>query len=103
MKEKKQSKKLKSKEELLIIMNDHLITQQNIAERLRQKAEAFIEEEDPTKEGKTKRNSYLNAYNVQVDAVSRTSKTLINIYNSSLENEEEQQRKENGIEDELVD
>lgn len=100
---KKQASKLKSKEELLSIMNEHLETQQRIAERLREKAESFIEEEDPTKEGKTKRNSYLNAYNTQVDAVSRTSKTMINIYNSSLENEEELQRKEEGIIESLVD
>lgn len=100
---KEKQSKLKSKEELLSIMNEHLITQQKLAERLREKAESFIEEEDPTKEGKTKRNSYLNAYNVQVDAVSRTSKTLINIYNSSLANEEEQQKQEEGIIETLVD
>ena len=91
--------KLKSKEELLRIMNEHLITQQRFAERLREKAEKFIEDEDGTKEGKSKRNSYLNAYNTQVEAVSKTSKTMINIYNSSLENEEEQERNSESLVD----
>lgn len=80
----KQKAKLKSKEELLQIMNEHLATQQMFAEQLKSKAEKFIEDENLDKEGKKNRNSYLNAYNAQVDAVSRTSKTMINIYNSSL-------------------
>lgn len=85
----KEKAKLKSKEELLTIMNDHLATQQRFAEKLKVKAEKYIDDEDLDKEGKKNRNSYLNAYNVQVDAVSRTSKTMINIYNSSLEEDEE--------------
>lgn len=82
--------KLKSKEELLTIMNEHLATQQKFAEKLKEKAEKFIDDETLDKEGKKNRNSYLNAYNTQVDAVSRTSKTMINIYNSSLDNDEEE-------------
>lgn len=88
---KAKQSKLKSKEELLEIMNEHLATQQKFAEKLKEKAEKFIDDEDTSKEGKQKRNSYLNAYNVQVDAVSRTSKMMITIYNSSLENGEEEE------------
>lgn len=90
-KEEKQVQKIKSKEELLSIMNEHLATQQKFAEILKQKAEKFISDETLDKDGKKNRNSYLNAYNVQVDAVSRTSKTMINIFNSSLENGEEEE------------
>lgn len=82
--------KLKSREELLEIMNDHLATQQILAEKLKVKAETSIDEDSFTKEDKKKRNSYLNAYNSQVDAVSRTTKTLISIYNSSITNGEEE-------------
>lgn len=88
---KNEKAKLKSKEELLSIMNDHLATQQKFAEKLKSKAEKFIDDESLDKEGKKNRNSYLNAYNAQVDAVSRTSKTMINIYNSSLENDGEEE------------
>lgn len=87
---KAQANKLKSKEELLEIMNDHLKTQQKFAETLKTKAEKFIEDEELDKEGKKNRNSYLNAYNTQVDAVSRSVKTMISIFNSSLQNDEEE-------------
>lgn len=83
--------KIKSKEELLNIMNDHLATQQKFAKTLKEKAEKFIDDENLDTNGKKNRNSYLNAYNVQVDAVSRTAKTMINIFNSSLENGEEEE------------
>ena len=89
--------KLKSREELLTIMNEHLATQQKFAEKLKEKAESTIDLDAPTTEDKKRRNSYLNAYNQQVDAVSRTTKTMINIYNSSLNDEEEE------YEDSLVD
>ena len=89
--------KLKSREELLTIMNEHLATQQKFAEKLKEKAESAIDLDAPTTEDKKRRNSYLNAYNQQVDAVSRTAKTMINIYNSSLNDEEEE------YEDSLVD
>lgn len=82
--------RLKSKEELLEIMNEHLATQQKFAKMLKEKAEKFIDEEDTSKDGKRNRNSYLNAYNMQVDAISRTSKIMIAIFNSSLENGEEE-------------
>ena len=88
---KAQANKLKSKEELLEIMNEHLKTQQKFAETLKAKAEQFIDDDDLDKEGKKKRNSYLNAYNTQVDAVSRTTKTMISIFNSSLQNDEEEE------------
>lgn len=93
--------KIKSKEELLQIMNEHLTTQQKFAMQLKAKAEQFIDVEDEEDDSKTKkkRRSYLGAYNAQVDAVSRTSASMIKIFNSSLENEEEQ---ENGS-DSLVD
>lgn len=92
--------KLKSKEELLDIMNKHLETQQKFAETLKAKAEKFINDENLDDAGKKKRNSYLNAYNVQVDAVSRTTKTMISIVNSSLQNNEEQEEE---YSDSLVD
>lgn len=88
---KAQANKLKSKEELLEIMNEHLKTQQKFAETLKAKAEKFIEDEELDKEGKKNRNSYLNAYNTQVDAVSRSVKTMISIFNSSLQNDEEEE------------
>lgn len=88
---KAQANKLKSKEELLEIMNEHLNTQQKFAETLKAKAEKFIEDEELDKEGKKNRNSYLNAYNTQVDAVSRSVKTMISIFNSSLQNDEEEE------------
>lgn len=85
-------KKLKSKEELLEIMNEHLIAQQNFALTLKKKAEQFInvDEDDETKESKKKRNSYLYSYNAQVDAISRTSASMIKILNSSLDDGEEE-------------
>ena len=91
--------KLKSREELLEMMNDHLATQQKFAEKLKVKAENAIDDDSFSKEDKKKRNSYLNAYNCQVDAVSRTAKTMINIFNSSITNGEE----EDDYSDSLVD
>lgn len=85
----KQGKKLKSKDELLSIMNDHLIMQQEIAETLKSKALSFIDE-DSDDDGKKKKNRYLNEYNQQVDAISRTASALIRIYSSSLANGEQE-------------
>ena len=86
--------RIKSKEELLEIINDHFVTQQNFALKLKEKAEKYTDidddEEDDSKT-KKKRRSYLSAYNAQVDAVSKTVVTLIKINNSSLMNEEEQE------------
>lgn len=93
----KQQKRIKSKEELLEIMNGHLSTQQMFAERLKEKAERYIdvEESEDTTSNKKKRNSYLSSYNAQVDAVSRTSASMIKIFNSSLEDGEEEDGSEN--------
>lgn len=87
-------KRIKSKEELLDIMNEHLSTQQKFAIQLKEKAEQYIDVDDEEDDSKTKkkRRSYLSAYNAQVDAVSRTSASMIKIFNSSLENEEEQEK-----------
>ena len=87
VKNKKKSS-LKSKDELLKIMNDHLEQQQQFAEKLKGQALKYIsiDEGDSDNDIKKKKNHYLNAYNQQVDAVSRTSATMIRIYNSSLEN-----------------
>ena len=82
--------KLKSREELLAIMNEHFETQQRFAEELRDSAQAYINKDELTTEDQKKRNSLLHAYNQQVDAVSRTTKTMINIYNSSLNEEDEE-------------
>ena len=85
---KDKKKNLKSKDELLKIMNDHLVQQQEFAERLKTQALKYIsvDEEESDSDTKKKKNHYLNAYNQQVDAVSRTSATMIRIYSSSLEN-----------------
>lgn len=98
---KKAKKKLKTKEELLEIMSEHLETQQMFALRLREKAESFIDldEEEDTQSNKKKRNAWLNSYNAQVDAVSRTSASMIKIFNSALDNGEE----EDDSSDSLVD
>lgn len=91
--------KIKTKEELLEIMNSHLDTQQNFALKLKAKAEFFVDEDEDSKENKKKRNSWLSAYNAQVDAVSRTSASLLKIFNSDLSNGEE----EDDSSDTLVD
>lgn len=84
--------RIKSKEELLEIINDHFVTQQNFALKLKEKAEKYtdIDDDEDDNKAKKKRRSYLSAYNAQVDAVSKTVVTLIKINNSSLQNEEEQ-------------
>lgn len=84
--------KIKTKEELLEIMNEHLTTQQMFALKLKSKAEQYVDVdgEDDNKDSKKKRNSYLSSYNAQVDAVSRTSASLLKIFNSSLEENEEE-------------
>lgn len=88
----KAKKKIKTKEELLEIMNEHLTTQQKFALKLKAKAESYldVDGEDDTRDTKKKRNSYLNSYNAQVDAVSRTSASMIKILNSNLEDVEEE-------------
>lgn len=88
----KAKKKIKTKEELLEIMNEHLTTQQKFALKLKAKAESYldVDDEDDTRDTKKKRNSYLNSYNAQVDAVSRTSASMIKILNSNLEDVEEE-------------
>lgn len=86
----KQARNLKSKDELLCIMNDHLIVQQDFAERLKKKAIKYIDDEEEDEGGKKKKNKYLNDYNQQVDAISRTASALIRIQSSSLENAEEE-------------
>lgn len=93
----KDKAKLKSREELLDIMNEHLVAQQKFAEKLKNKAEKYIEDDSKDKMDIKARNSYIHAYNNQVDAVSRTSKMMISIYNSTFENGEEE------AEDSLVD
>lgn len=95
----KKKAKLTSREELLEIMNEHLATQQMFAEKLKNKAELYIDDGGTSSEDKKNRNSYLNAYNQQVDAVSRTTKTMMNIFNSSYSGENE----EEDLSDSLVD
>lgn len=100
VKKKKQSE-LKSKEELLEIVNSHLVTQQEMAEKLRQKALKYVDKEDgKNKDDKKARNQYIYAYNQQVEAVSKTVSTLIKIQNSSLKNDKEIEEEES---DELID
>lgn len=85
----KKQKEIKSKEELLEIMNDHFKTQQEIALKLKQRAIASIDDEDAT--DKKSVNKYLHAYNNQVEAVTKTSKMMISIYNSSYEESDEEE------------
>lgn len=97
----KAKRKLKTKEELLEIMNEHLVTQQMFALKLKEKAESYIdvEEDEDNQSNKKKRNAWLNSYNAQVDAVSRTSASMIKIFNSALDDGEE----EDNSTDSLVD
>lgn len=89
----------KTKDELLDIVNEHLQTQLQFAETLKQKALQYIDVEEDTKESKSKTNRWLNAYNQQVDALSRTSSLLIKITSSSLENGEEDEKEEDSLVD----
>lgn len=98
---KKKSTELKSKEELMEIMNNHLITQQEMAEKLKTKALKFIDKEEDKREDKKNRNQYIYAYNQQVEAVSKTASALIKIQGSSLMNEN--QLKEENQTGDLVD
>lgn len=84
-------KKLKSKDELLSIMNDHLIIQQEIAETLKEKALNFMNDEDDEDYKGKKKNRHLNEYNQQVDAISRTASALIRIQSSNLQNDEKEE------------
>lgn len=88
MKKQARENNIKSKEELLEIMNEHFKTQQEFALKLKKKAEKFIDDDEPDKK---QVNRYLHAYNQQVEAVTKTSKMMINIYNSSYENGEEEE------------
>ena len=100
-KKKNKQGELKSKEELLEIMNSHLITQQEMAEKLKTKALKYVDKDDDSKQDKKQRNQYIYAYNQQVEAVSKTASTLIKIQNSSLKNGKELEEEEQS--DELVD
>lgn len=91
---------IKSKDELLKMMNDHLTQQQAFAMKLKNKALQYIDEEE--KEDKKKRNQFLSSYNMQVDAVSRTASTIIKIYNSELSNGEEDEKEKDNSNEELV-
>ena len=90
-----------TKDELLEIMNRHLKKQQEIAEKLLLKAESVLDCDEVDNDTKKKRNHYINAYNTQVDAVSRTSASMLRIYNSSLESEEDEQEEKQS--DSLID
>lgn len=85
---KKKQKDIKSKEELLEIMNDHFKTQQEFALKLKEKARSFIDDEEGDKK---MINKYLHAYNTQVEAVTKTSKMMISIYNSSYEESDQEE------------
>lgn len=90
----RQKKDIKSKEELLEIMNDHFKTQQEFAIKLKEKAQSFIDDED----GDNKKiNKYLHAYNSQVEAVTKTSKMMISIYNSTYEEDSEEEQQTNSL------
>lgn len=91
--------KLKTKDELLNIMNQHLVQQQQIALELKKQALIYLKSNKDDSETKKKKNHYINSYNQQVDAVSRTSATMIRIYNSSLENGNETEESGKGLVD----
>ena len=85
----KQVSKLKTKDELLQIMSDHLTQQQEFALQLKEKAIYYVNLEGTKKEDTKMKNHFLNAYNTQVDAVSRTSSAMIKVYGSSLQNKDD--------------
>ena len=87
-----------TKEELLDMMNEHLLQQQAFALELKAKAEMYLSDDEPDKETKRLRNQYLYSYNKQVEAVSKTSSTMIKIYNSSIFDDDEEENY-----DDLVD
>lgn len=91
---KKKQSNLKTKDELLEIMNEHLSQQQEFAEKLKAKAKYYVDSEGTDKEDNKKKNHYLNAYNTQVDAVARTTSAMIKIYGSQLETSEEKQEEQ---------
>lgn len=92
--------KRKSKDELLDIIYSHLQTQIEFADKLKVRALQYIDSEEKD-DGKKKRvSSFLNAYNTQVDALSRTTSTMIRLQNSSYTNGEETEEESN---DSLVD
>lgn len=95
----KQESKLKTKDELLQIMSDHLSQQQEFAEQLKEKAIFYVNNEGTDKEDTKMKNHYLNAYNTQVDAVSRTSSAMIKIYGSSLQNTNEKEKESKSLVD----
>ncbi len=98
-KKTKVKKEKHDKSELLEIMNEHLSTQQEFALILKEKARKYIKGDDENGDDKKKRNSYLNTYNQQVDAVSRTVSSLIKINSSSIENEENEEESSNSLVD----
>lgn len=91
----RQKKDIKSKEELLEIMNDHFKTQQEFAIKLKEKAQSSIDDEEGSDSKKV--NKYLHAYNSQVEAVTKTSKMMISIYNSTYEEESEEEQQTNSL------
>lgn len=102
--EEKQSN-LKTKDELLQMMNDHLAQQQEFAIRLKDKAKFYVDAEGTEDEDTKKKNHYLSAYNTQVDAVSRSVSAMIKIYGSQLKTSEqvEEQGKQEEKHESLVD
>lgn len=87
-----------TKDELLQIMNDHLVQQQKLALDLKNKAEEALTWDEKEKDKAKARNLRLSAYNAQVDAVSRSAGILIKIFNSTLGTEDGEEDEE-----ELVD
>ena len=94
MDKKAKQSNLKTKDELLEIMNAHLSQQQEFAEILKQRAKYYIEAEGTDDEDTKKKNHYLNAYNIQVDAVSRTTSAMLKVYGSQLKTSEETEQEE---------
>ena len=95
----KQQSKLKTKDELLQIMSDHLSQQQEFALQLKEKAIYYVNLEGTSKEDTKMKNHFLNAYNTQVDAVSRTSSAMIKVYGSSLQNNDEIEKESESLVD----
>ena len=95
----KQESKLKTKDELLQIMSDHLTQQQEFALQLKEKAIYYVNLEESSKEDTKMKNHYLNAYNTQVDAVSRTSSAMIKVYGSSLQTNDESEKESKSLVD----
>lgn len=92
-----------SKEELIDRLYFYLNCQMEIAERKKNQYDHFEEHPSYDKNNNPIRNPYLLEFNNQVDAIGRTSATIIRIDNSDLEDAQENSEESHKKLKELVD